>query len=200
MATELTRQGRSAGVVIMLVSILLVAACQESPEQAEGTAPMVTDGAQLPEQKFYDYRLIESQAGVRQWVLDSDEMLKYPDRRDVELVRVHMDFFQDGAYYSTLVSDSGTADLTTNDVFVWGHVVVTTHDGRRLRCSELTYTNEDGLIRNEVYNVFDRGEDVITGIGLEATPDLDYIEIKQDVAAEVGDETASEADAGGENE
>ena len=66
--------------------------------------------------------------------------------------------------------------------------------------SETAVADSAGRVGNEVYNVFDRGEDVVTGIGLEATPDLDYIEIKQDVAAEVGDETASEAEAGGENE
>ncbi len=182
----------------MLLLVMGLVACQEPSAQDDGAAPAVVDGPEIPEQHFFDYRLIETQAGIKHWVLDSDEMLKYPDRRDVELVRVHMDFFQEGEYYSTLVSDSGTADLNTHDVFVWGNVVVTTHDGRRLRTSELTYTNEDGLIRNDVYNVFDRGDDVITGIGLEATPDLDYIEIKQDVAAEVGDEAASEAEAGGE--
>ena len=199
MAVHATRHRRSALAVAALFALLLAAACQDASDQADGTGSPAVDDANVPEQKFYDYRLIETEAGVRLWVLDSDEMLKYPDRRDVELVRVNMDFFRDGEYYSTLVSDSGTADLQTHDVFVWGNVVVTTNDGRRLRTSELTYTNSDGLIRNEVYNVFDRGEDVVTGIGLEATPDLDYIEIKQDVAAEVGDETASEAEAGGEN-
>jgi hypothetical protein len=34
----------------------------------------------------------------------------------------------------------------------------------------------------------------VTGIGLEATPDLEYIEIKQRVQAEVGDETAAESE------
>jgi len=162
---------------------------------ATATAPTAKQSKQpeQPEQKFYDYRLIESHAGVRQWVLDSDEMLKYHGRDDVDLVRVKMDFFKNGDYYSTLLSDSGTANTKTNNVFVWGHVVVTTHDGRRLRTSELDYSNTDGLIRNDVYNVFDRGEDVVTGIGLEATPDLNYIEIKDDVAAEVGDDAAQDA-------
>jgi LPS export ABC transporter protein LptC len=192
------RHRRAAPLLTALAVLLALGACQDAADRDDAPTPPAAGGQPVPEQKFYEYRLIETQAGVRQWVLDSDEMLKYPDRRDVELVRVHMEFFREGEYYSTLVSDSGTADLESRDVFVWGNVVVTTVDGRRLRTSELAYSNSDGLIRNEVYNVFDRGEDVVTGIGLEATPDLDYIEIKQDVAAEVGDETASEADAGGE--
>jgi LPS export ABC transporter protein LptC len=190
---------RRVPLALPMVVVVLLAACGDRDAETPAAATQVEPDPTVPEQKFYDYRLIETRAGVRQWVLDSDEMLKYADRRDVDLVRVKMDFFQDGAYYSTLVSDSGTADLESNDVTVWGHVVITTHDGRRLRCSILHYTNEDGLIRNDVYNVIDRGADVITGIGLEATPDLDYIELKEEVAAEVGDDTASEAEAGGDS-
>jgi hypothetical protein len=35
----------------------------------------------------------------------------------------------------------------------------------------------------------------MTGIGLEATPDLEYIELKRDVNAEVDDASVSEGDA-----
>ncbi len=179
--------------LVCLLPVLLAACGQEEDTGVTVSENATAPAAKQPEQKFYDYRLIETQAGVRQWVLDSDEMLKYHGRDDVELVRVKMDFFKNGEYYSTLISDSGTANTQTNNVFVWGNVVVTTHDGRRLRTSELDYSNTDGLIRNDVYNVFDRGSDVVTGIGLEATPDLNYIEIKDDVAAEVGDDAAQDA-------
>jgi len=180
-----------------VAAALLLAGC-EGGSGDSARAPAVAPGGAQPEQVFYDTRLTETEAGVKLWVLFSDEMRKYADRSDALLIGVKMDFYRDGAYFSTLVSDSGTADLQSHDVFVWGHVVVTTDDGRRLRTSELAYSNSDGLIRNEVYNVLDRGEDVVTGIGLEATPDLQRIEIKQDVAAEIGDETAREADAPGE--
>jgi len=188
-----------AALLAALGLCALLAACGPTTDDTSGLGPLLVGNGPQPEQRFYDYRLIESTAGVRQWVLDSDEMVKFADRRDVDLVRVKMDFFRHGEYYSTLVSDSGTANLRTRDVFVWGNVVVTTHDGRRLRTSELYYSNDDGLIRNEVFNIFDRGPDVVTGIGLEATPDLDYIEIKQNVAAEVSDEPDADADDPGES-
>lgn len=181
---------RRSAVLATVLALALSCGCgpdrESSGEQQQGaTGP-------LPEQVVYDYQLIESEAGVRRWVLDSDRMTKFPGREDVDLVRVAMDFFRQGEYYSTLVSDSGRANLQTHDVFVWGDVVVTTSDGRRLRTSELHYGNQDGLIRNDVFNVFDHGSDVMTGIGLEATPDLDYIEIKQEVAIEMGDESLAE--------
>jgi LPS export ABC transporter protein LptC len=187
---------------LMVLTLAYVSACGDASDpgtdeaQPDAAAPAEADVVR-PERTFYDYRLIETADGVRQWVLDSDIMNKYPGRQEVDLVRVEMDFFQDGEYYSTLVADSGTAHTRTRDVHVWGHVVITTADGRRLRTTDLRYTNEDGLIRNEVYNVFDRGQDVVTGIGLEATPDLDYLVIKEQVAGVVGDDAAATDGTGG---
>ncbi|MBD3221350.1 LPS export ABC transporter periplasmic protein LptC [bacterium] len=191
------RPGRFAAPVrllALLAALSLVSSCGDTSSTAthEGDEETAPDRVVHPERTFYDYQLIETTDGVKEWVLDSDIMNKYKGRQDVDLVRVEMDFYQDGEYYSTLVADSGTAHTRTHDVHVWGDVVITTDDGRRLRTTDLRYTRKDGLIRNDVYNVFDRGEDVVTGIGLEATPDLDYLVIKHQVAGVVGDESADE--------
>jgi LPS export ABC transporter protein LptC len=142
----------------------------------------------VPEQQFFDYRLIESRAGVRQWVLQSHEMQKFADQDDVVLVAVTMDFHRDGAHFSTLTSDSGRANLQTRNVHTWGNVVVVTDDGKRLETEELFFDNTTQKITNDVFNrITDQG-DVVTGIGLETDPDLEYIELKRDVQAEVGDD------------
>ena len=185
------RQGKSeirrASVFLLLP--VLIAGCTGSEEPApSGVRP---DGP-LPEQQFYDYRLIETQAGVRQWILESDQMLKFSGQVDLELITVTMDFYKEGEHFSILTADSGRANLHTRDVFTWGDVVVITDDGRRLETEELYFDNTNQLIHNDVFNRFTRGLDVITGIGLEATPDLEYIEIKQRVEAEVGDDAPAE--------
>ena len=189
---------RDGGRLVALAALMLLLGCggasQPTDDRDEADSTGAAADTVYPEQTFYDYRLIESTHGIRQWVLDSDIMYKYKGRDDVDLVRVAMDFFRDGEYYSTLLADSGTAHTRTRDVHVWGHVEVTTHDGRRLRTSELFYTAEDGLIRNDVYNVFDRGADIVTGVGLEATPDLDRVEIKRQVKGVIGDDTADPAE------
>ncbi len=140
-----------------------------------------------PIQQFFDYRLVESNAGIRQWVLDSDLMNKYAGQRDVELVTVKLDFYKNGDHFSTLTADSGSADLDTNDIFTWGNVVVITDDGRKLETEELYFDSTTQLIHNDVFDRFTRADDVIEGIGLEATPDLEYIEIKRRVEADVLD-------------
>jgi len=200
------RHPRTVGLLWPLLLVLSgVLGCGDasdpSADAQDDTAAEVAEQPEQPEQPsqtFYDYRLIESSGGVKQWVLDSDLMHRYKARTDVDLVRVAMDFFKEGAYHATLLADSGVANTSTNDVHVWGNVVINTHDARRLRTSELFYSSGDGLIRNEVYNVFDRGLDVVTGYGLEATPDLDYLVIKRQVAGVVGDEAPDDSlQAGG---
>lgn len=180
---------RKRGLLLLVLAWLaLLAGCFGSDDS---TSEPVPRDPNLPREQFFDYQLVETNGGIRQWVLDSEEMRKFSEQEDVLLITVHMDFYRDGEHFSTLTADSGNANLMTRDIHTWGNVVVLTDDGRRLDTEELFFSNSTQLIHNEVYNVFTRDGDVVTGIGLEATPDLEYIEIKQRVAAEVGDQPAA---------
>ena len=183
---ELYTRRMTLGLATALLSLLaLLGACAR---EAEDVVPVkVAATAPVPEQQLFDYRMIESTAGVKQWVLQSAEMQKFPGQRDMILSDVHMDFFRAGEHFSVLDADSGRVNTQSRDVHTWGQVVVVTDDGRRLEAEELSFSNETGLIYNDVFNRFTRATDVMTGIGLEATPDLEYIELKRDVKAEVED-------------
>jgi len=193
-----SKDGKFASVrclvrVLFLGSLMTVLAGCQGADDPVPTASPGSREARIPEQQFFDYRLIESEAGVRQWVLQSDKMLKYANERDVHLVTLHMDFFKEGDHFSVLTADSGKANLTSKDIHTWGNVVVVTDDGRVLETEELFFSNETQLIHNDVFNRFTQDGDVLTGIGLEATPDLEYIEIKQKVEAEVEDGANAES-------
>jgi LPS export ABC transporter protein LptC len=186
------RVRQTIGWAVFFVFMTAVSGCRDSGEPAP-TASSATNPGRVPEQQFFDYRLIESEAGVRQWVLQSEKMLKFSGEKDVHLVTLHMDFFKEGTHFSVLTADSGRANLTTKDVHTWGNVVVVTDDGRVLETEELFFNNQTQLIHNDVFDRFTQDGDVLTGIGLEATPDLEYIEIKQNVEAEVEDEDNGES-------
>lgn len=177
-------------LLLAVVAAGLVACGETADPSDEASVAQSTPARGHLEQAFDSYELYETDAAVQQWTLNSDFMQKYSGLDHADLQQIKMVFFDDGVYHATLVADSGTAKIKNNDVHVWGHVVITTATGRRLRTSELFFTNADGYIRNEVYNVFDRGDDVITGYGLEATPDLDYFMLKrQNYGVVVDDET-----------
>lgn len=192
----LPRPSSSATRAIQLVLVGLLFACLGGCNDADDPAPTSTPTAKTgksPEQQFFDYRLIETENGVRLWVLQSDKMLKYAGERDVQLITLYMDFFKGGEHFSVLTADSGRANLNTKDIHAWGNVIVITDDGRKLETEQLFFNNETQLIHNDVFNRFTRDGDVLTGIGLEATPDLEYIEIKQNVEAQVEDEANAES-------
>ena len=174
-----------------VLCLFLLAGCfgekGAEPESAS-TQPVRKDRPLIPEQQIFDYRFIETKQGVRQWVLESEEMLKYPGQDGMLLVNLKMDFFKEGEYHSTLTADSGRANQMTKDVHTWGSVVVVTEDGRKLETEELFFDNRRELIHNDVFDKLTRDGDVVTGIGLEATPDLEYIELKENVKAHVGDD------------
>lgn len=151
----------------------------------DGGPPPSAEPAEMPEQQIYDYLLTESEDGVKDWQLASHRMEKYADRQDVELYDLTMDFFEEGRYFSTLTADRGRANLDTKELFAWGNVVVVTEDGRRLETEQLHYDDQRRLIHNDVFNRLTWRDDVVTGYGLEATPDLEYVEIKKQVRAGV---------------
>ena len=182
---------RSAASLTLLL-ILAAVGCVREPEPAAGPAVPV----RLPEQEILDYRLIQTEAGVRRWTLNSERMRKYADQVEVELDEPRMEFYRDGVYYSTLTARHGRANLDGRNMFAKGGVVVVTTDGRRLETEEISYDNGTGRITNTVFNRFTRGGDVVTGYGLDASPDLDHFELRGQVAAEVSDTLGTVTPAG----
>ena len=66
--------------------------------------------------------------------------------------------------------------------------MVVTTDGRKLETEELFFDNRTQLITNDVFDRYTWQDGVATGIGIEATPDLEYFEIKQSFASEIADQ------------
>ena len=191
----MTPDNRSKGIPLCLATLLGISLIWGGCDQAEESAPGVTGQKRdIPEQQFFEYTFIETSAGVTQWILESEEMQKFSGQRPLQFSVVKMDFFNNGVHFSTLTADSGSGNMQIRDVHVWGNVVLRKDDGDQLETEELYFDNEQQLIHNEIFNRMTSGEDVITGIGLEATPDLEYIRIKEQMQGDVTDKAAAERD------
>ena len=167
------------GVIVLL---MLAVGCSREEDQP---APTSIAGDWPPDQVLFDATITDTAEGARHWILDSQRLEKQKKSDEAELYTVHMDFYKADTLFSTLTSERGRANLKTKLLYAWGDVVVVTRDGRRLETEELTYDNKLGRIHNDVFNRFTRGDNaVMTGIGMEATPELDYFELKNEVAAE----------------
>ncbi len=182
----------ATAAVPAVVLLLLAVACGGCGEESR-VAETVELPEDLPDQELFDTTIYDSREGVRRWRLDSERLARWHDQDEAQLYGVHMHFYRADTLFSTLTSERGRANMKTNDLFTWGDVVVVTRDGRRLETEELYYEDRSGLIHNDVFNRFTRDDDVMTGIGMEATPELDYFELKQSVEA-----TVREPDPAGE--
>lgn len=191
MRPDMTLRHAVPAASLLLVLLLALAGCGDESRVAEST--VLPDD--MPDQELFDTSIYDSREGVRRWKLDSERLARYQDQEEAQLYGVHMEFYRADTLFSTLTSKRGRANLKTDDLFTWGDVVVVTRDGRRLETEELYYEDVTGLIHNDVFNRFTRGDEVMTGVGMEATPELDYFELKESVQATVRDEAP--ADAGG---
>lgn len=194
MARLSTNTTRAAILLAALLLCAVLVGCAED-ERVAATEDLSED---LPDQELFDTTIYDTKGGERRWILGSDRLARYHDQDEAQLFGVNMDFYKADTLFSTLTSRRGRANMKTNDLFAWGEVVVVTRDGRRLETEELDYDDNTGRISNDVFNRFTRGDDVMTGIGMEATPDLDRFELKQAVEATVYDE--AQADGGGPRE
>ena len=67
---------RTVWLVVYGTFLAVVLGCGDAEEPVQTAAPGAKK-ARVPEQQFFGYRLIESEAGIRQWVLQSEKMLKF---------------------------------------------------------------------------------------------------------------------------
>jgi LPS export ABC transporter protein LptC len=184
--TERKRRPATAALPWLLLCAAFCLGCSQGEDPPAPTTVAEGEAAgPPPDQVLFDATITDTTEGDRRWILDSERLEKQTKSDMAELYTVHMDFYKADTLYSTLTSERGRANLKTKLLHAWGNVVVVTRDGRRLETEELTYDNARGRIHNEVFNRFTRGEDVMTGIGMEATPELDYFELKNEVAADV---------------
>jgi LPS export ABC transporter protein LptC len=164
------------------LSVLLVAApftgCQRDLAEEPGDASL------LPDSEIDGFKLTQTREGDRLWVLSASRALVYEEADRVELERLRVDYFDDeGGVRSTLTATEGLLRRRTNDMEARGSVVVVAHDGTRLVTERLTWNERTGKIESDRFVRVTQGDDVFTGVGLEADPDLKNIRVKSEFKA-----------------
>lgn len=123
--------------------------------------------------------------GDTRWVLQADTASVFRDRKRVEAQEVTIDFYDGERHVSKLTSDRGVLLQTTDDLEARGHVRVVTDDGAILKTEVLFWDHQRSRIHTDDAVEITRGDDVLTGIGLEADPGLDRVDLKRNVRGSV---------------
>jgi len=161
------------------VCLGLLLACGPNDSNPPRTSP------EVPTQEIEDFSFTETRLGIARWTLHARSLSDYPSREQVVVGGVHVDFFAPDAdslvRTSTLSADSGEFRRSTQDMRVWGHVVVDNREGTRLLTGWLRWTQRTEMISTQDTVLVRRGEHTMRGAGLESDPELRNVRILRDV-------------------
>jgi len=132
------------------------------------------------------------------WVLQADSASVFRAKKRVEAQPVEINFFEDDRHVSTLTADRGILMQSTDDLEARGHVRVVTEEGTVLVTDVLYWDHQRSLIHTDRFVRIEKGDDVLTGVGMEADPGLDRIDIKEQVEGTLSDPDALFGESGEE--
>lgn len=92
---------------------------------------------------------------------------------------------QEGKHISSLQADSGWIREKRQEITVLGNVVVKSDQGVILETQSLSWNPQINKVTTEDFVKITKGEDVITGYGLEADQELKELKIKKEVKGKI---------------
>jgi LPS export ABC transporter protein LptC len=167
-----------AGILILV--LLAGFGCSKD----ESNAPALA--RDVPDQIIENSTIIFSEEGVRSATIFAQYVAVYEKLDLKKAKKLHVDFYaQDGSQTSVLLSDSGVIREGKQKVEALGNVVVTTQQGVKLTTESLRWDPQTAKIVTDDFVTITKGQDVITGYGLEADQELKHFVIKKEVKGEI---------------
>lgn len=169
---------------------LLAFACAEDED-----GNVTSQNREVPDEIVTDFTTEETDSGLVRWKLTAPRANKYNTRKVFLMDSPRIEFFDDlGNLRTTLTSENGEFSQTTRDMLAYGKVVVVSVEGDVLETDSLTWLNGQDKIVSDSFVKLTRGNDVITGIGMECDHNMAFVEIKRDIKARIVDEEQREFD------
>lgn len=121
------------------------------------------------------YQLVEGRLEVEIWAGEAWHS-RAADWVGGRQVRVH--YFPEGRKQATLHATTARYDIQERLLEAWGAVRVES-DGAVLETTQLTYDARRDRIESKEFVRITRGDNVLTGLGLEADPDLGNLQVAE---------------------
>lgn len=178
--------GRAAWRLPLAALLLLASACGRKVEPPADPAEQTE---KPPRQVIGGFILRATSVKGLLWVLEAKRAVSPerggPTQLDSMVVR-----FYDGESRprSVLTSRRGEVDEKSKALIARDSVVVVTPRGERLETESLRWDPKEERMTTEEFFRLTRGEDVLTGVGIEAEPGLERYKVYREVRAEVRDQ------------
>lgn len=165
---------------LLLAGVAITASllsCGNDESDTPAAKPGLSSG---PDQVMTNAEIYLTSDGHRKATIKSDTLLTYTRVDSTLLYNVHVLLFDSlGNHSSTVTSDSSHVNQHSNTMAVFGHVKAWTNDNRRLVADSLRWNARTEKIETEGYVEIYRGENMVSGYGLEADQRLEHTVIKR---------------------
>lgn len=140
----------------------------------------------VPDQIIENSTIIFSEEGIKSATIFAQYVAVYEKLDLKKAKKLHVDFYaQNGSQTSVLLADSGVIREGKQKVEALGNVVVTTQQGVKLTTESLRWDPQTAKIVTDDFVTITKGQDVITGYGLEADQELKHFVIKEKVKGQI---------------
>lgn len=155
--------------LIVLIILLSIVACNEKKIEPQVT---LVGSEELPDQESHDAKITFTEEGKLKAILYADTIKVYSEKREKDLKKVHIDFYEDEKKSSSITSDKGKIDDRTEDMYAIGNVVAVSDSGITLTTEELTWKHRKKKIVTDKFVKIKSDKEVIEGYGFESDQDL----------------------------
>ncbi len=149
---------------------LVLAGCTKTKAPPITHAPTLADSAQ---QVMLDVNTLLTSRGVQRGVLLADTAFVFHDQTRFVFSNPRVSFNTTlGQPNGTMRADRGVYDLRTQILEGFGHVVITTTDGKRLTSPHLIYNQVANLVSSDTAFEMTDKDRTQRGIGFDSDPNL----------------------------
>ncbi len=163
---------------------ILLSGCSEQKSPAQNSSN--PDSISLPDSEVSRAVIYLYDREMTTTKIIADKLLKFDSVDSTAIYRVDVNIFDSsGAVTTEIVGDSGIIKERIGFLELFGNVVVKTGDDRMLETEHLFWNSKKKLIQSDLFVKITQGENVVTGIGLEADQNLISIKILENAEGEI---------------
>lgn len=119
--------------VLSICALMLLSSCgEDNSEWSEESGKVQT---------VSEIRLVQSEEGVRDWMLTGDSAVYREEDSLLTIIGVNIVFYENDLPESYVRSDTGSSDLVSGRTVLWGNVFAESSDGRTLTTDLLNWSD-----------------------------------------------------------
>ena len=155
--------------VVVTIGLTTAGACRDTRQPPVGVAAPVDTA----EQVGFNVRTLLTGNGVQRGELQADTMFVYNDQTKFDFRNARVKFnTETGAPNGTMRADRGIYDQRTQILEGFGHVVITTLDGKKLTSPHLKFNQLSNEVSSDTTLQMIAGNRTQSGVGFKTDPNL----------------------------